>query len=134
MEKIAQQEPMGCGIACVASVTKKPYNIAKGLFEKPENAALKGYYCNDLIRALSKKGLNYEYSKVNSRNKALANEEGSIVFIKRSKKYPEGHFLLKTSEGWMNPWINFPKITPAKAGFQKKLPGVAQWIIYKKLK
>lgn len=57
-------------------------------------------------------------------------KSGTIVFIAKSKKYPEGHYLLKTSKGWMNPWVNFPEITPARAGFQKRLPGKVVWVMH----
>jgi len=63
----------------------------------------------------------------------LLNQNGAIVFVERSKKYPAGHYLIKTKKGWMNPWINFPNISSAKSGFQKVLPGKAQWIIYQKM-
>ena len=62
----------------------------------------------------------------------MLNTEGVIVFIERSKKYPAGHYVIKTKKGWMNSWINFPNIFPAESGFQKDLPGKAQWIIYPK--
>jgi hypothetical protein len=29
----------------------------------------------------------------------------------------------------MNPWINFPEITPAKAGFQADLPAPVSYVI-----
>jgi len=81
---------------------------------------------------LKKRHLDYKSSKVNDKTKKYLNKIGSIVFIKRSKKWPSGHYLLKTSKGWMNSWINYPKTNPTKSGFNKKLPGEAQWIIYKK--
>lgn len=42
-----------------------------------------------------------------------------------------GHYILRTKKGWMNPWINYPSISPARAGFQKRLPGEVQWILFK---
>ena len=48
----------------------------------------------------------------------------------KSNAAPAGHYLLKTKKGWMNPWINYPQIKPAKAGFQQKIPGKIQWIIF----
>ena len=110
----------------------KSYKSTKKLFDNPECALTRGYYCRELVKALNKKKKNSTFSKVNEENKSLLKNEGVIVFIKRSKKYPLGHYLIKTKRGWMNPWINFPNISPAKSGFQKNLPGEAQWIIYKK--
>ena len=130
MDRISQEEPSGCGIACVASALGISYKKAKVLFAKPDNAILGGYYCRDLIKALSKKGLNYSFSKVNSKNKKLVNSKGSIVFIKRSAKYPEGHYLINTGKGWMDPWINYANMNPARAGIRKSLPGMAEWVVY----
>ena len=121
---------MGCGIACTASLLGLNYKKTSNLFNK-KYASTRGYYLKDIISALKKKGINYRGSKVNSKNKKYIDITGSVVFIKRSKKYPAGHYLLKTEKGWMNPWINYPKINPAKAGFMKNLPGKAQWILCK---
>ncbi|HEB46924.1 MAG TPA: hypothetical protein ENI22_00455 [Candidatus Pacearchaeota archaeon] len=128
---ITQEHPMGCGVACVASLLGISYEKALNLFNK-DHTSTKGYYLKDIILALKKKKLNYQDSKVTNNAKKYLKIPGSIIFIRRSKKYPAGHYLLKTKEGWMNPWINYPKINPAKAGYNRKLPGEAQWILYKK--
>ena len=130
MRSITQKEPMGCGIACVALALNISYKSAKKLFDNPEYSLSRGYYCKELVRVLNKRKKNYSFSKINEKNKSLLNEERVIVFIEKGKKYPSGHYLIKTKEGWMKPWINFPIITPAKSGFQKNLPAKAKWIIY----
>lgn len=132
MKSITQEELMGCGIACVAVALNKSYKSTKELFDNPKYASTKGYYCREIIKVLNKKFGNYNYSKVSEKNKSLLRQNGTIVFIERSKRYPSGHYLIKTKKGWMNPWINFPDISPAKSGFQKTLPGKTQWIIYQK--
>ena len=126
----AQEHSMGCGVACVASLLGISYKKSLRLFNK-KYASTRGYYLKELALALSKKGLDYKYSKITDVTKKSLKIPGSIVFIRRSKKYPAGHYLLKTDKGWMNPWINYPKINPAKSGFQKKLPGEPQWVLYK---
>lgn len=128
---ITQEHPMGCGVACIASLLGISYERALNLLNK-SHASARGYYLKDIILALKKRRLNYQNSKVNNNTKKYLKIPGSIVFIKRSKKYPAGHYLLKTKSGWMNPWINYSEINPAKSGFNKKLPGKAQWILYKK--
>ena len=130
MKSITQEESMGCSIACVAMALNKSYKSTKKLFDNPEYALTRGYYCREVVKALNKKEKDYVFSKINEKNKSLLKNEGIIVFIKRSKKYPAGHYLIKTKKGWMNPWINFPNISPAKSGFQKNFPGKVQWIIY----
>lgn len=126
----AQEDLMGCAVACTASLLGKEYSKTLKLFRK-SCANTRGYYCKEIIQSLSNAGLHYNYSKVNDQSKKYLKLYGTIVFVKRSRKYPSGHYLLRTNRGWMNPWINYPKINPVKAGFQKKLPGKAQWVLYK---
>ena len=120
---------MGCGVACMACVLGIGYSKAIKLVSS-KNASSKGYYCKDITKALRNSGLNYYYKKVTSKTKKYLKIEGTIVFIKRSIRYPKGHYLVKTKKGWMNPWINFPE-KPIKAGFNKRLPGKAQWVIFR---
>lgn len=127
---VAQEDPMGCAVACVASLLGLSYKKTLRLFDK-NKASTKGYYLKDIVLVLKKKRVKYRGAKITDKTKKYINKAGSIVFIKRSKKYPAGHYLLKTKNGWMNPWLNYPKINPARAGFMKKLPGKAQWILYK---
>lgn len=132
MKSITQEEGMGCAIACVAFILNADYKSTKKLFDNKENSFLKGYLCRDIIKALSKKGLSYTFSKLNENNKELLNKEKIIIFVEKSNKYPAGHFLTKSSLGWMNSWINFPYINPAKSGFEKKLTAKPLWVIYPK--
>jgi hypothetical protein len=128
---IIQENLNGCAVACVASLIGKNYFTTLKLFVK-KYADTRGYYFKDVISTLKRNGLNYQYSKVIPGTRKHLRIAGSIVFIKRSKKFPSGHYLLKTERGWMNSWINSPRL-PIKAGFQKKLPGKAQWVAYHKL-
>ncbi|MFH1400687.1 MAG: hypothetical protein ABIH41_04145, partial [Nanoarchaeota archaeon] len=63
--------------------------------------------------------------------KALMRKVGTIVFIKPSDRYPAGHYLLRVASGWMDPWINLPSVAPARAGIRKRLPGAAQWVLFR---
>jgi len=130
LRAVAQKHLMGCGIACIACVSGINYSKTIKLVES-KNASTKGYYCKDIINALRKLRLKYDYKKVTYKTKKYLKKEGSIVFIKRSSEYPKGHYLVKVNKGWMNPWINYPSM-PAKAGFNKELPGKAQWVIFQK--
>ena len=125
---IAQEHPMGCAVACVASLLGISYRDAWKLFGNPE-LSMRGIYCPGICRALGNAGKEYSYSRLASAEEI---KPGAIVFIEKGGKYPCGHYLLKTERGWMNPWINFPNITPAKAGFSKKLPGKPQWVLSEK--
>lgn len=130
---VTQEHGMGCAVACTAYVLECSYQEALKLYDNPEGAWTKGFYCEEIIVALSKAGKSYSYKKI----KATTEDEvlkapGTIVFIDRSPAYPEGHFLARTTQGsWMNSWINFPLITPAKSGFQKELPGNPVYAVFK---
>ncbi|MGA2130466.1 MAG: cysteine peptidase family C39 domain-containing protein [Candidatus Pacearchaeota archaeon] len=130
LKPIMQEHTAGCGIACTASILNINYKKALKFFNK-KYVSRRGYYCNEIVKALNKNGLNYQYVKVNNKTKKFLQKPGTIVFVERSKKYDIGHYVLKTNKGWMNPWVNYPNLNPVNAGFEKKLPGKAQWIIYK---
>lgn len=127
---VAQEESMGCGIACVASRLGITYQEAIKKSGLSERSYTRGYYCRDLVKILNEFGEKYAFKKVGLRDKELVRANGSIVFAKRGKKYLVGHWLLKTPYGWMDPWINWPSIHPSIAGYHQKFPGEAQWIVY----
>jgi len=129
---VKQEDSMGCGIACVAFVTSVSYNNAKRkYFTNENNADTIGYNCKDIVKALSISGKKYTYKYIKKRMKF---KEGMIVFIKRSKHYPEGHYLVKTKNCWMDSWINYNskncKIEKARAGFRSRLPGTPIYVIF----
>ena len=129
MKLITQEAPMGCAIACAASLAGISYKKMKNYFNDADSRErICGFFNRDIILALSRVNLiakAYSVRRWNSRSFKM----GAIVFIGRSKKYPAGHYLLKTKKGWMNPWLNYPNINPAKAGFQKKILDEIKWII-----
>jgi hypothetical protein len=129
---VSQEDTFGCGIACVAWITGRSYKQAKSLYFKDMgSASSRGYFCRDLVAALAMAKKRYSYRYVKGR---IRFNENSIVFIKRSKRYPAGHYLVKTERGWMDPWINFsrrnPEVEIAAAGFRKRLPGRAIYAVY----
>jgi hypothetical protein len=130
LRKIVQKHPMGCGIACIACVSDSTYSGAIK-FLNARYAFTRGYYCRDIVKALEKLGLRYAYGRSTAKNKRYLRRKGTIVFIERSSNYPNGHYLAKTGNGWMNSWINYPK-RPIKSGFNRRLPGKAQWILFEK--
>jgi hypothetical protein len=130
MKSIAQEHGMGCGVASVAFLLNISYKQALELFDKPANAWSKEYYCRDIVASLSKANRKYKSSLFKLTKKELLGLDNIIVYIKPSAAYPAGHYLAKAKNKWMNPWINFPYISPAKSGFQKELPGDVSYIIH----
>lgn len=125
MNNITQKDGFGCGIACTASVLGLTYEKAKTLFPNSKQVKDFGFLCKDIVDALAKKGLSYEYRYIKPKIKRRIYKPGTIVFIARSKRFPAGHYLARDEKkGWMDPWINFPSdISKSKSGFRKRLPG-----------
>lgn len=121
MRLIKQENKLGCGVACVASILNLSYRNALKLF--PKNRAEKhGFICKEIVQALGRGGLRYEYKYIKPRFENKIYGEDTVVFIQRSRKYPEGHYLVRKDRKWIDSWINFPN-KKRRAGFRKKLPG-----------
>lgn len=128
---VAQKDPMGCGIACVAFICGTPYNSGKRLFSIHDGTR-PDCFCRDITAALAKAGKAYGWRRTSRGRTRYA--EGSMVFIMRSNRFPAGHFLVRRSGMWMDPWLNLdaanPDIGKARAGFRKRLPGKASYYIF----
>lgn len=122
---------MGCGLACVAFLVGRSYREVHENADNPQNARSKGYLCSHLVKELQKYGVSYSWKKVSpTPDKPNEISPGSILFIKRSTRYPDGHFVVMTDQGtYMNPWINLPYENDVQAGFQFELEGVIEYVI-----
>lgn len=122
---ITQKDNLGCSIACLAFISNKTYEEVTVNLGK-EKAKTKGFYCREIVEYLKKLGYQAEFHYLKSKWRKKIYKDKTIVFIKRSKKYPYGHYLIRYQNLWMDPWINFKKgksVKKAKAGFRKRLPG-----------
>lgn len=128
---VQQRHPMGCAVACVAAVLGTSYNAALQLFTHPEHAWTQGFLCNEICAALKKGGKPYSYGRAEKHKERLERVD-SIVFTAPSDQYVVGHFLLRTATGWMNPWSNYPLMTPVRARVERVLPGRPRWVLYEK--
>lgn len=130
---VTQEHPMGCGVACVASVLGLTYQEAHKLFSKKHGAWSEGYYLPEIVEALSAGGQRYTFKEITSQNDPVLDDVGVIVFCQPCEAYPEGHYLVNLSakRKWMNPWANYPCITPAEAGIVSTLPSPVSWAAYK---
>ena len=129
-----QKHPFGCGATCVAFVLGLDYSTALKLFEDGENKAInRGFYCRDIVDALMKKGLYFEFKYLKPKIRQKIYQNYSIVFIKRSKAYPSGHYLCRHNNLWMDPWFNLKEnhdVSKARANFRKRLPGKPIYVFY----
>lgn len=130
MRLVVQETAMGCAVASVANLLEISYSKALNLFDKPENQIFRGFFCKEIVSALKKQGLDYSFKKLNKNNKHLLLKERIIVFVKEGKDDIYGHYFAKNNTRWIDSWINWPSINPARAGTRKELPGKALWIIY----
>src|SRR3989344_5220340 len=131
MKPVLQEDPLGCAVACVACILNVSYQDALVLFRDGKRRARTkaNFYCKEIVQLLNIAGLNYEYKYIKDRIRQKIYKTGPIVFIKRSRKYPVGHYLCRTREGWMDSWINFPSEN-RKAGLRKRLPGKSVYLIF----
>jgi hypothetical protein len=121
---VAQIHPNGCGVACVAQILAVTYNQALRFFRNGESAAvLRGFYCKDIVKALKLAGRNYRFFYVNQKRRGRIYKNGTVVLIARSRRYPQGHYLARVKNRWMDSWINWPDVTCGRAGFRRRLPG-----------
>jgi hypothetical protein len=133
MQAVPQEHAMGCAVACVATRLRATYSSALALFGNPENAWGRGYYCAEIAAALSGAGLAYEYAAFDpDRHSVLLETEGTIAFVAPSAIYPAGHYLVRGPSGWMNPWLNYPRMVPVEAAFQENLPGEVSFLLYER--
>ena len=130
MKAVVQEHLMGCGVACVACAAGVSYSAALKVLPR-KYASTRGFFCRELVHALARLGLEYSHRKVIAKTRKYLKIDRAIAFVAPSRRYPKGHYLVRTKRGWMNPWINFPSIS-VKAGFNTMLPGKAQWVIFPK--
>lgn len=130
MQPVKQEDSFGCAVACVAFVLNVKYGKAIELFINGKERAkdLPDFYCREIVKVLKNTGLDYQHKYVKTKIRKKIYAENSIVFIKRSKKYRYGHYLVRYRNMWMDSWINLPD-RKIKAGFRKRLPGKALYVI-----
>jgi hypothetical protein len=131
-----QKDINGCGIACLANLLEEDYGAIKEDFETKFYPIKEGIKIFDMIRYLKIKNLNYASKFFNKKgfDPAEANKfskiKDSITLITKSEKYPMGYYFLRTKEGWVDTWYNFPSIDNVHAGVRNKLPENPWYVLY----
>ncbi|KAB7702100.1 hypothetical protein GBN33_03095 [Plesiomonas shigelloides] len=126
---VAQTDEWGCGVACVASFLGISYSTASELLRKHKNGKTvnqtpKGLELHHIALALQ----DYGYRVVADWKEPKKFVQGTIVCIAGEKPYDGHHYMLKTRNGWMDPWLNIGK-KPRKAGFRKKYPDGTEFLV-----
>lgn len=134
-----QKDLNGCGIACLSNLLNRSYDQIKKDFESKFYTIERGIKIFDIVNYLETQKLKYKSKFFNKNkkyklNKAEADKfskiENSITLITKSKKYPAGHYLLRTKKGWIDPWYNLPSIDNVRAGIRKELPDNPWHVLY----
>ena len=119
---VKQLDEWGCGIACAASLLGISYKKAKEALIEIKGNEIDSKPCGLSLRALSKLIPSHQavYAGVQDISRWPI---GTIVFLsEESGRYAgSGHYILKTPNGWMDPWANSESL-PRQAKFRAKLP------------
>lgn len=129
---ITQEDIMGCGAACVAFAANVNYQDAVNVLGR-EKAKTRGLHLQELVDGLNIFGLSYQFKHMKPKLKKHMYNDGTIVFIARSKRYPYGHYLIRHENLWADPWINLvldKNLSQAASGYRQRLPGKVQWILF----
>ena len=134
MRLIRQEDNFGCGVACTSSLLRLPYSALVLEFGK-EKAAKEGFMCKEIVDVLNKHRKDYCYKYIKPKLRKKIYKNGTIVYIKKCKSYPAGHYLVRYKNCWVDPWLNFKQdksVRNALAGTRKRLPGKPIYIIFQK--
>lgn len=131
MKPVKQEDGLGCAVACVAFVLGMSYQEALSLFKdgKTRVKSKANFYCPEIVEILNSKGKVYKWKKLIAISEKEIYSDYSIVFIRRSKNYPYGHFLARYEGKWMDPWVNLPN-SNISSGFREVLPREPTYVIY----
>ena len=129
---VTQKDSLGCGVASVAYVLGVTYDNALEQFDIGKVKAV-GCYCKDIIEVLEQNNKKCVYKYVGNQTQRIVYRQNTIVYIKKSKKYPRGHYLVRVKNGWHDSWINFTNeknVCAAKSGIRKRLPDRVIYAIF----
>ncbi len=106
---VSQEDEWGCGAACVASLLGMTYQEAKYLVEdikgRSVNAKPHGLELHHIALALQAEGVKV----IADWDSAVHHPDGSIICIGGESRYKYEHYILKTPNGWMDPWFDLKK-------------------------
>ncbi len=134
MKPIRQEDDFGCAVACAAFVLNISYKETLTRFKNGAQRVKSkaNFYCPEITRILNCAGKKYTWSKLTPNKISLLEINFSIIFLKKSQRYPFGHFVCRFQNLWMDPWFNFPK-KKIEAGFRDELDAEPAYVIYPSL-
>ena len=129
-KSITQEMPYCCGIACFAFVCNTSYKQVAD-FLGLEQAKSDRFLVKHVREELNRFGVRYISRHVKP-DQAIEPIDGTIVLLRRSKRFPVGHYLAYYHGEWMDPYINLEDdygFENPKSGFRKVLPGQAMYVL-----
>jgi len=127
---ISQEMPYGCGIACFAFVADLTYKAAEQ-FLGDQQAKSDRFVVKHFREELNRFGLHYESKHVRPQD-IVEPKEGMIVLLRRSKRFPVGHYLAYHEGKWMDPYINLEEdheFRDPVSGYRDILPGSVMYML-----
>ena len=129
-QSITQESDYGCGIACFAFVSNINYKRAVDFLGSAQ-ADSDRFFVKHFVAELNRFGGNYSAKHIKPGSTHYY-REGTIVLIRRSNRYPVGHYLARHNGQWMDPWVNLlytKDLSRSQSGFRKRLPGQAMYAL-----
>lgn len=119
---VKQLDEWGCGVACAASLLGISYKKAKDALIEIKGNEIDSKPCGLSLRALSK--LIPSHRPVYGGAQDFSRWPiGTIAFLsEETGRYAgSGHYILKTPDGWMDPWANSENL-PRQAKLRTRIP------------
>jgi len=119
---VTQQDEWGCGVACVASRLGLSYVEARRRLVHVKGIEIDGAP-HGLRFAVVRAVLNEGKRPVMWSLRSEVWPSGTVVFLSRQwgRYCDSGHYMLRVSAGWMDPWKNFPS-SSRRGGIRRHLP------------
>ena len=108
MHPVPQEDDYGCGCACIASIVGLTYAAVRKKL-KWSHLRTGGLIAGQLSAGLKAFGRRYHVHFTKSRDVTTGDIPiGAIVKVRGKKYGTAGHYLVRTPDGWMDPWFNCP--------------------------
>lgn len=135
---VRQEDDFGCGFACIAYICDMNYQDVKKCTDNADKAKTGSYRCKFLADTLNRIYKENKIEKIwktkyvgKTKNPKIPSD--SIVYISKNYKYKYGHYIVKTDQGYMNPFVNVDKVDSdvrlSIAKFERSMCGAPSLII-----
>lgn len=122
-QPVAQKDEWGCGIACVASLLSISYEEAYWCLRNQKGESISGGNPGLELHHIALALQAYGFKVVADWEEAPEYPVRTILFVEGPEPYDGGHYILRVTKGWMDPWRNINRPSEKrKAGVIKNYP------------